>query len=1033
MDAARPTRTDDSRLLLRQDAVSPLLARVLHVRRSELGRTLQVAGFAIVVGWAMYTAFSAAQSIFLNRSGPAAYPLFFIILALTVWPMVALQGVLTRRFGVGRAFRINLVANAVVAVCVYVAYVVHEDSTVAFAAYVVYSVAFELVMMHFWAFVTQHFNLMEGKRIFPVIAAGSSIGYILAGVTTTLVAVFATEPLIFIWAFGSAVAAFLSIGLERTLFRPAFTDEADEFLAEHEAEHKRRGFAAMLRGAVTYLTGSRLVLALILLALVLQVVSRVGDYLVAVLFVSATHNNLQALTILIGNAWLASYVVQLVVSLFVTPWILSTLGVKNAITVLPVFTLLGFAAVAVNPILATALFLFIVRNGLQTGLDDPVQNVLGGIVPAQVGPKLKFLLDNVVLPGGAVLSGILLLVAQRAILASVQVLAVIGILVGAFFIFAALRVRGLYVQAIYERLRTHALSLADFTQALGRPTPDQVQELQSYIRTGDGKARQFAAAALAKASPDAFAAMLPELIGSEDATLRRLAFQMAAPDAIGAEQLEAAAADPDGWVRAAAAVAGVARTERWDRSETLLAGLWESADGGERAAAVWAAAFTNAQATVTEAMRDAEPRVRLEALRSFAKLKGEVAGAAAPLIACLGDPDVEVRREALRQAVRWAPPDDHRQAFAEALAAALASGDRDVRRLAAEAMAAQSPDALVLTLPLLMQQDEAAAATVEALMRSGRPELYRRARLHLEQEMENGLRLARLSARVAAASRRVDGDEAAGYALLRIGLDDCIRSAVEEGLAAMRALHGKRGFATVERGLRSDRGQTRVEALETLLNFGPGWLSAPLAQLLEPESFDPVVARPMSRDELEALVDHPDKWVRETAEAALHGLGEEMKELIALKRVPLFSTLTLEQLASIDRLMVTRHYQKGEPIFRRGDVGAELYVVLEGEIRVHLDHDGHEVTLARLGVDKVVGEMSVFDEQPRSASAEATQNTSVRVLRKDRMQAIVHEHPEVLLEFVKNLSQRLREMNEQLETSTALELAGAEEAAAAME
>jgi hypothetical protein len=399
------------------------------------------------------------------------------------------------------------------------------------------------------------------------------------------------------------------------------------------------------------------------------------------------------------------------------------------------------------------------------------------------------------------------------------------------------------------------------------------------------------------------------------------------------------------------------------------------------------------------------------------------------------DSDVEVRREALRQAVRWTPPREWQRAFAEALAEALASADRDVRRLAAEAMAAQSPDALVLTLPLLMQRDETSTATVEALVRSGRPELFQRARAHLEEHLESGLELARLSARVAAATRRVDGDAAAGYALLRIGLDDCVRNAADAGLAAMRALHGKRGFATVERGLRSDQSHTRVEALETLINFGPGWLARPLAQLLEPESFDPVVARPLSRGELEALASHPDRWVRETADAALNGPGEDMKELIALKRVPLFSTLTLEQLASIDRLMVTRHYVKGESIFRRGDVGAELFVVLEGEIRVHLDHAGQEVTLARLGAGKVVGEMSAFDEQPRSASAVATQSTSVRVLRRDRMQAIVHEHPEVLLEFVKNLSQRLRVMNEQLEASGAGEghVKPAEEPAGAME
>src|SRR5207249_397039 len=360
--------------------------------------------------------------------------------------------------------------------------------------------------------------------------------------------------------------------------------------------------------------------------------------------------------------------------------------------------------------------------------------------------------------------------------------------------------------------------------------------------------------------------------------------------------------------------------------------------------------------------------------------------------------DVEVRREALCQAVRWTPPADWTRRFSEALVDGLASGDRDVRLLASEAMSTQAPEALDLVLPMLLARDETSLAAIEALVRSGRPELFQRAREHLEMQLGQGAHLARLSARVAGAMRHLDGNEAAGYALLRIGLDDFVSSAAASGLAAMRALHGKRGFATVERGLASEQSPTRMEALETLVNFGPGWLAGPLARLLEPESFDPVLARPLSHAELESLTQHSDKWVRETAEAAAHGLSEHMKELIALKRVPLFSTLTLEQLASIDRLMVTRHYAKGESVFRRGDVGAELYVVVDGEIRVHLDHDGREVTLAKHGSGTVVGEMAVFDEQPRSASAQAAADTTIRVLRRDRLQAIVHEHPEVLLE-----------------------------------
>jgi len=999
---------------------APLLARFLHVRRSELDRTLQVAGFAIVLGWAMYTAFNATQAIFLAKAGPHAYPLFFIVLAFAVWPMVALQGALTRRFGVGRALRLNLVVNAVVAPILYLVYFVSEAPTVAFAGYVVYSVAFELVMLNFWSFVTQHFNLLEGKRVFPVIAAGSSIGYILAGLTTTLVAIYATEPLLFVWAFGAALAALMSEWLERRLFRPSYVDDADELIAQDHAVRHRQGAMRVLRGAFQYLTGSELVLALVLLALVLQVTSRVGDYLVALIFVAATRDNLQSLTILIGNAWLASYVVQLVVSLFITPVVLDKLGVKNAIMALPAFTLVGFVAVALNPVLATALFLFIVRNGLQTGLDDPAQSVLGGALPAQVGPKLKLLLDNLVLPGAAVVTGLGLLLVQQLVSATVQVLALIGIVLAVLFIFAAMRVRGLYVTAIYERLRTHAVSLSDFQRGIGRPTPAQIDELRGFIRGGDDKTRPFAAAALARLAPETFAGMLPELLGSSDGQVRKLALQLAPPSAVTEEQLRSAEQDPDGWVVAAAAVAGSAHDPPWDQAGLLLHRLWHSVDPSRRAAAVWAAAFVGGRGTVVDALGDRDARVRLEAIRSFAKLKGDVPEAAAGLVACMRDDDVEVRREALRQAVRWAPTGDERPAFSETLVASLASGDREVRRLASEAMAAQAPEALALALPLLESREDTAAAAVEALIRSGRPELFQRVRVHLERLLAEGVRSARMSRRAAAGSRlHGDGDDAAAFAFLRIALDDFAGYAANSGLGAMRALHGKRGFATVERGVQSTEPQARAEGLETLLNFGPAWLAPRLAQLLDPDSFDASSARSLSAAEVEALTNHDDRWISEAAGAATHGMGEGVKELIALKRVPLFSTLTLDQLSSIDRLMVTRHYTKGESIFLKGDVGSELFVVLEGEIRVHVDHDGREVTLARLGPSSVVGEMAVFDDQPRSAGAQASDNTTVRVLRRDRLQALVHEHPEVLLEFVRNLSQRIRVMNEQLESASA--------------
>ena len=979
---------------------------------------------AIVLGCGMYTAFNATQAIFLTKAGPSAYPFFFIVLALSVWPMITLQSFVTRRLGVARALRYNLLVNALIPLPIYLVYRVAETATVSFVVYIIYSLAFELVMLVFWSFVSQYFNLLEGKRIYPVVAAASGLGYIFAGAITTAVAAgpLGTEGLVFVWAAGAALSGFLAYRTQRRLFRPALDGDADEVMAE--AAGRSGTLAGRASGALRYLAASRLVLALVVLATVLLVAMRVSDYLVAVVFVDQTHGDLQDLTILIGNAWMLSYVVQLFLGLWVTPWILAKAGVKNAILALPVATLLGFTLVALSPGLGTALFLFVVRNGLQTGVDDPAENVLSGALPEQVAPRLKALLENLVLPGSAVIAGIGLVAASRLLPStSLRVLAVIGIAVSAVFVGSALVVRSLYVNAVYQRLRSHTLSLSDLQLALGRPSALEVDELRGFIQSDDANVREFAAAALGRMAPDVLARMAPELVKSEDPRVRRLAIQQAPPGTLPLSVLERVEHDPDPWVRAAAAVAGLGSKPRWARSRSILDDLRGEDDENAKSASVWAASFVRDQNQVAEALGDPRPRVRLEGIRSFAKLKADVAGAANPLIACLRDENVEVRREAMRQAIRWAPPAGNVEEFESSLLAGFSSTDPVTRRLAGEATSIQCPAALERAMALLQGGTAVGVATVEALTRSGRADLVARAQSHLAEILEIGLEAAVVAARLRAFARIAgSGGEDFRFAALRFALEDYQNHVMEMSFGGLRALHEKRGFARVERGLRSNDAGARAEATETLLNFGPGRIVDPLVRLLDPESFDGSAARPLSATELGLLEGHPDNWVKRAAQAIIERSGESMKDLIALKKVPLFATLTLEQLASIDKLMVTRHYVKGEAIFKWGDFSSELYVVLEGEVRIHRDHGAREVTLAKVGPSSVMGEMAPFTDQPRTASAQALAPTTVRVLRKDRLNVILQDHPEVLLAVIKNLSQRLVVANEQLEAAAALAL-----------
>ena len=974
---------------------------MLRVRRSELGRALRLTSLAIVLGCGMYTAFNGTQAIFLTRTGPHAYPVFFVVLALTVWPAIAALAAANRRWGVATAFRNSLLLNAFLPIPVYLAYSLAENYLVSFLVLVLYSVAFEILMLQFWSFVGQYFNILEAKRVYPVIAAGSGLGYIFAGAVTTLVVDLTRRPelLLFGWALGAAAAWLIAGRATRRLHRPAAGDEADPFLDE-EREVGPVGTLQSVREALGYLRVSRLVLALVVLGTVLLVGMRVSDYLVALVFVSSTPD-VAALTVLLANAWMLSYVAQLALGLWVTPWLLARAGVKNAILALPLATLAGFAAVALAPGLATALFLFVVRNGLQTGVDDPARNVLDSALPEQVRPRLATLQDNLVLPGSAALTGVgLLIVGFFFGSASVLFLAGVGIALSILLLVGAIWVRSLYLSAVFERLRSHTLSLTDLELAIGHPSPEEVEELKGHIASDDPEVRRFAAAALGTLAEDAFGELAPDLVRSPDPELRRLAFQLAPAAGLGKELLDLGAADPDPWVAAASAVAG--------GSVDVLGRLQHSEDAESRAAAVWAAAILGDQRLVSESLADPRPRVRMEAIAGFTRLNGETAGAADALLPSLGDPDQEVRREALGLVVRWAPPAALDAGFAEVLLAGLASPDPVTQRLAGEVISIQCPAALAGALDLLQGETRVAVAALEAIFRCGRAEPVARATAHLAELLEAGLGSVADARRAALDDRHV---------LLRIALDDHREQAIAVGLAGLRSLHDKRGFSRVERGLRSTDGAARAVATETLLNFGPARLVEPLARLLDPESFEGGPVRPLSEAEIGRLASHPDDWVRRAAEAVRDPAQESMKDLIALKKVPLFANLSLQQLASIDRLMVTRSYLAGEQIFKWGDDSSELYVVLEGEVRIHRDDGEQEVTLARLGPNSFMGEMAPFTEEPRSASAEAVAATVVRVLRKDRLGAILHEHPEVLLEVIKNLSRRLVVANSQLEAA----------------
>jgi CRP-like cAMP-binding protein len=134
-----------------------------------------------------------------------------------------------------------------------------------------------------------------------------------------------------------------------------------------------------------------------------------------------------------------------------------------------------------------------------------------------------------------------------------------------------------------------------------------------------------------------------------------------------------------------------------------------------------------------------------------------------------------------------------------------------------------------------------------------------------------------------------------------------------------------------------------------------------------------------------------------------------MQTVDFLATIPLFSRLDRADLEQFAALIREKTYPKGSVILFENDPGDSLLIVREGRVKVVLvGEDGREVILAVLGVGDHFGELSLIDDQPRSAHVIAMEDAALLVLRREDFRRRVESSPAIAWALLQELSQRLR-------------------------
>lgn len=117
-----------------------------------------------------------------------------------------------------------------------------------------------------------------------------------------------------------------------------------------------------------------------------------------------------------------------------------------------------------------------------------------------------------------------------------------------------------------------------------------------------------------------------------------------------------------------------------------------------------------------------------------------------------------------------------------------------------------------------------------------------------------------------------------------------------------------------------------------------------------------------------------------------------------------------EEAAAFKSLGKPRIYPKGATLFNEGDRSDHLVLIQEGRAKIsYYTHDGREIILAVRGPGGLVGELSVLDEQPRSATATTLEEVRAAVISADALRSFLTDHPRVALVLLELLSHRLRD------------------------
>ena len=139
------------------------------------------------------------------------------------------------------------------------------------------------------------------------------------------------------------------------------------------------------------------------------------------------------------------------------------------------------------------------------------------------------------------------------------------------------------------------------------------------------------------------------------------------------------------------------------------------------------------------------------------------------------------------------------------------------------------------------------------------------------------------------------------------------------------------------------------------------------------------------------------------------------EEVELLRNIPLFAKIEPSKLKLLAFTSQRLTFNPGDSLFKQGDSGDALYVIMEGDAAVLVDTPGGQITVATMGKNDFVGDIAVLCDVPRTATVTATSQLTTLRITKDLFFQLVCQFPQIAIEIMRGLAHRLDVTTRQLQ------------------